>query len=71
MIWNYQHYRKKKNSISEELNKTMATNVSELKRHYQQLQNEEASYSIDVPPLENVLDEILPKRLWHKDHSKS
>lgn len=41
-----------------------------MKRGIQVLKEEEATFSVEVPSLEAVLDEMLPSKLWGNDISK-
>ena len=47
----------------------MSTNPSTMERGIYLLKQEEESYNIDVPELSDVLDEILPIKLWNNDIS--
>eukprot|EP01083_Nonionella_stella_P098073 275688_1 len=56
-----------RNELETELAESMSTNPANMKRGIDVLQREEDSYSVEVPSLEQVLDEILATRLWQKD----
>ena len=52
-----------------ELRESMSTNPSTMKRKIKLLTEEKESFEIEVPTLDAVLDDILPKKLWNNDIS--
>eukprot|EP01084_Bolivina_argentea_P040610 75021_1 len=62
-----QHERKE---LETELEETMSTNPANTQRSIKVLKEQEDGYNIEIPELENMLDEILPKRLWQNDISQ-
>ena len=63
------YLQNEREELQTELRESMSTNPSTMERGIYLLKKEEESYNIDVPELSDVLDEILPKKLWNNDIS--
>ena len=64
------YLRQERKELERELEESMSTNPASMKRGIFVLQQEEDSFDIDVPELSDVLDEMLPRRLWNNDISQ-
>ena len=56
--------------LETELEVSLSSNPASMKRGIYLLKQEEETYNIDVPELGDVLDDILPKKLWNNDISQ-
>jgi len=63
------YIKNEKKAVENEL-KDSSANPAVLMREARLLDEEAESYNMKVPTLDNVLDELLPKRLWGNDITK-
>ena len=63
------YLQSERQEVERELEESMSTNPANMQREIQVLKEEENSFNIDVPSLDAVLDEILPKKVWGNDIS--
>lgn len=59
-----------KAAFEKELNDSMSRDPTTLQREINKLNSEIEAFNLQIPTLEQVLDDILPIRLWGNDHSK-
>eukprot|EP00484_Ammonia_sp_Unknown_P000888 CAMPEP_0197020296 /NCGR_PEP_ID=MMETSP1384-20130603/1075_1 /TAXON_ID=29189 /ORGANISM="Ammonia sp." /LENGTH=635 /DNA_ID=CAMNT_0042447899 /DNA_START=13 /DNA_END=1920 /DNA_ORIENTATION=+ len=63
------YLQSEREELQTELEVSMSTNPANMRRGIQVLQSEEASFNVEVPSLDEVLDEVLPSALWNNDTS--
>jgi len=61
--------RAEREELETELRESLSTNPANMKRGISMLRAEEESFGVEVPSLEEVLDEVLPTKLWGNDIS--
>eukprot|EP01084_Bolivina_argentea_P039016 72111_1 len=63
------YLQNERKSLETELEESQSTNPVNMERGIRALKEEEASFDLELKSLDEVLDEILPKKLWNNDTS--